>query len=139
MLRAPQEKFVFADLDRSDRVLEGFRTRWKQARSDPAHLAWSRAVNSTDLADVKEALSEVRSHLPTGPLFLFRAHSQWCGAVVVRLDQIVDHAFELLELDQEDVIACDEAGSSGLALEYVSDGSRTAHYELFAWLEARRA
>jgi len=134
ILKAPEGAIAFADLERSDRVLAEFRNRWREARSKDGPLEWHLDLTAEAQFPVQEALEEVRSRLPQGPLLLFRAQSEWCGAVLLTLNEIVNHAFELLELDQEDIIATDEPGTCGLTIQFVTDGAPVGHYEVFAWL-----
>lgn len=54
---------------------------------------------------------------------------------MVQGSQLLDHFSELIELDQESVIAADRAGCHGLIVEHVTDptGAGAPSFRLLAW------
>jgi hypothetical protein len=71
-------------------------------------------------------------------MFLFRAGSEYCGAVETTGEEILESAFELITLDQEDLLASNETGSCGVLLEYYMAKYVTgpvAEYRLLVWGE----
>jgi len=83
-------------------------------------------------------LQELRGLLTDEPMVLFRSVSEYCGAIETHTGEVLDRAFQLVSLDQEDLIAVNHEVSKGIMLSLDTDKYITGDvvvYELIMWGE----
>jgi len=134
-LGKPTDAIGFVDLERTDSAFERLLVRRQSLEERTAWADLLVHVRAERVEPVRHGLQAL-AHALTGELMLLhRALSEFCGAVEVEGDDLIAHAFELLELDQEGVTASRESGDAGLILEHVTDpiGSGIPTYRLLGW------
>lgn len=93
------------------------------------------SIEGTCRSTVLEYIAERRGDLPVHEeLLLF--HPSWyaCGAVKIDIGEALDAAERLVRLDQEDLLACNTAGTVGLVFEWFYDNPRgETMYRFLAW------
>lgn len=125
----------FLDLLKTDAALNAFSERRQALETGAAWAEIFVILRASSQKAVGFGLDALRDHLGDQKLLLHRGASELCGAVELRGTDILDHVFQLIELDQESVLAADEDGDSGLVVEYVIDpiGVGTPTFKLLGW------
>ncbi len=94
-------------------------------------------LSTTDWSTVEAELLRARGVLPGDcGWLLLRALSGVCGAVHVSLENVIDRASHLVELDQEDLLCIDEDRTAGVVLTHTAQrrwDDAEAGYELVVW------
>ncbi len=70
-----------------------------------------------DKDKIVSTLNRLRQEMPDRKMIMFKALSEYCGAVKVGLHDILDHAFNLISED-EDITAYSEDGSMYLLFDW---------------------
>ena len=137
VLRSPAETIVFADLDSTDSLWRMFEAKQQECEAKTIGCL-KKTWPVSELKDLKEAIARLAAVTPEKELFLFRSTSEYCGAIKITSKKLLEHAFELISLDQEDLMASNEDVSYGIVLSYVTDWTEAGSaeiYELLVWGE----
>jgi hypothetical protein len=136
--REPTELEV-VDLAATDDCWARFRQKWTAVREGRVAVRFVSEEVTSDRAQARRWLDEVAVHLPDVLIYLHLSLSPWCGAIESRTSEILRSVLDLVQLDQEDVFACDVEARVGLVVEYVTDhlpsSGPQANYWLLAWNE----
>jgi hypothetical protein len=92
----------------------------------------------SQLDELRSFLHHLRGILPNEALILFRSASEFCGAIGTDTQEVLDHALQLVSLDQEDLIAVNRDVTNGTMLSLDTDKYITGDvvvYELIIWGE----
>jgi hypothetical protein len=109
-----------ADLEATDRIWEAFTTSHHEAGQGITTKSWPTGV----FVEAKEYVDELDRQTPDLPMFLFRPFlSEYCGALMTTSHQIFNHAFDLIRLDDDDIMASSEDGISGIIISYSTQKS----------------
>ena len=101
-------------------------------------LCFRRSWSNFEQDHLKKLLFCLKGELASTNLILFRPYSEFCGAVVINSEYLLDRALKLTSLDQDEMISCNEDCSFGLVLSYdveKLDSGNDARYELLVWGE----
>lgn len=136
-LNRPAASFALLDLERTDEVRDALR-RARQSSRASGDAAFRRTWPAGEVEEVRRALATLRERAPECRLYLFRALSDDCGAVETTSSEVLDNAFRLVGLDQEEVVAVNDDASYYLGLGYNTDHLKTGLvevYDLLVWGE----
>lgn len=121
----PATDAALAELLRSREALEAGR-------------AWAEVVvnmRARCRSTVGFGLHALREPLGDATLLLHRGASEYCGAVEVSGRDVLERAFQLIDLDQESALAADRSGRNGVIIEHVTEpiGAGPAIFRLIGW------
>lgn len=116
-IERPVEASELISLEESQRLRKMLDEQRALVSSPGPILGWRLLVETADESEIRLELGVVQARFPEQPYALFRALSTECGAVALRLSEIIRHASSLSSLDQEDLWAIDMEGRTGLILE----------------------
>ena len=141
-LKRPRECIALLDLETTDHVWETYRNRFHQCL-DGRTACFQKQCPATKVQDVASVLAQLKNRLTNLQIFLLRIDSEFCGAVECTINEILENAFELVSLDQEELRACDKEGRCGLFFEYYTERYSSGCVEEYRvilwgdeWLEA---
>lgn len=129
-LNRPRDSIDLVDLPETDSAFEQFALGRMAAEQGLSSTALQ--VKSAQWQEIHDALCATRSQLPDLPVLLFRSESQWCGAVHATFHEVLGHAQNLLEVDQEDVLAATADGRCGMFLSATGSAGEV-QYCLVVW------
>jgi len=135
VLNKPKGSIQLLDLDKTDELWEAYINR-RQSRINDTAVTFRRTWVANDIEEVRRLINKLRDGVVDRPIFLFRALSEYCGAIETTSKEIFEHAFQLISLDQEDLIAVNNDMSLGVLFSYSTDWlekSSVEVYELFVW------
>jgi hypothetical protein len=123
-----------ASWEDSDATYTVFEREWATARAGRGRPEVLSHLGRCRLTMVKY-IAEHRGDLPAhGELLLFLPQWHACGAVKIDVGEALDDAERLVRLDQQDLLACNSAGTVGVVLEWFYDGPRgETMYRFLAW------
>jgi hypothetical protein len=134
-LNADPASIHVAELDVTDRVwlaIQQERAARRAAADQTVRGSWP----SDDCEELRHLAERLRGQV-VDVLFLFRALSQDCGAVMLNARDLFDHLFDLVNPDQEEVLASVEGGTCGIHLsldtERLPGRPSRKVYELELW------
>lgn len=129
-LGRPEESIRLLDLLHTDTLRQAFRNELnlRRAGSKPIYVGRWPAEQAEGVIRI---LCQIKLHMQDQPMVLFRALSDYCGAVESSSSEILANAFRLVTLDQEDLITVSQNLTYGLMLEYYTDYSTTGTNEVY--------
>jgi hypothetical protein len=134
-LERSEASIRLADLELTDRALATLLAHREALRSGAATAAFMIEMRTPSYEALSHGLRAARESLGIKPLLLHRGLSELCGAIHVQATEILAHVQTLVELDQEMILAGNEAANVGVVVEYVTDpisvGAPT--FFLLAW------
>jgi hypothetical protein len=137
-LDQPAESIRITNLAEMRPVWEAFvKSSGASLRGEVASV--DRTWPTEDLASVEAYLRGVEATAADIPMYLFRALSPRCGAVLASSKEILRRALDLVSLDQEDLMASSEDAAQGIILIHRSEPGGTGNstvYELQIWGDA---
>jgi hypothetical protein len=125
-LKKQEEDITFLSLEAMGQYLAQTRSASLKARRDHSVLRCIWPVDQVER--VKRLIDDLAARMPDQPMLLFGALREYCGLAKTGLGEILQNAFDLVELDQEDILAWNEDGTLGLlfyhSTEWGDAGSR---------------
>lgn len=120
-----------ADLEATDEAWSAFTSSWKEYKEKDTDIVL-KTWGVEDLLEARGYLDKVRAQVPDTPVFLFRPFlSEYCGAIETSSHQILHHAFDLVELDDNDVFASSLNGRSGIVVSYSTQRGIAESYQMY--------
>jgi hypothetical protein len=116
-LGAASKSVRVAELDLTDQVWTAIE-RGRSSRQSGVVPTFKGSWSSESYEGLREIAQALRGNVPSESVFLFRALSRDCGAVILDSRQLFEHLFKLVTLGQEDVLAAIEGGTPGLHLSF---------------------
>lgn len=134
-LGRPQESIRTLDLEQTDALRDLF----DKARNNCMNVSldcFLKRWHESEVNGLKQIIADLRNQSPNTRLFLFRPWSEYCGAVETSSKEVLDRAFHLISLDQDELMATNDDASVGINLSYDTNKYETGNtyvYELITW------
>jgi hypothetical protein len=125
------------DLAQTDQLWATYRDRLAKC-STGSLPCFRKSWLAAEIEDVRNTTLGLAKRVPDIQMFIFRAVSEYCGAIKTTSKEILENALQLVSLDQEDLMASDEFASCGLLFEYYATrypNQRAEEYSLLIWGE----
>lgn len=138
-LGRPAATVELLELDAADPLRERCTAVLEGLHRGEVRAAAHHAFETTDPRELKARVDAILREFPAVPLYLFRHDAQYFGAVITSADEILARLLDLVVLDDEDMIACDESTTCGVHVQYVSEPAAegtTPTYIVDAWVGA---
>jgi hypothetical protein len=110
----------FVDLETTDDIFRSFEAISDAARAGST-LIWERTWKESEIDTLKNTLTILSERVPDLPMYLHRRASECCGAVESSTKELFRYALNLIELDDEDLIAVTSDRSSVIYLTHISE------------------
>lgn len=95
------------------------------------------AFVASDVREVAHRLTSLTGDVSNREMYLLHRDSEYCGAVITTLREILDRAAELIPVEGDDVVAQSPDGLVGLVIDYVSEPPQyTPEFVVRFWLDA---
>jgi hypothetical protein len=135
-LQRDKKTIELADLETTDRVRHAFAEKFTELDRYGQRTGLRHNVRTFHRNEVQTAIDELRETAANEELFLFRSESNITGAVRTTLHEALDHAFDLVTLRGDDLIAADEGAQTAVYLEHFRDSPEDdPEYWLVYWQE----
>ncbi|MDY7078146.1 MAG: hypothetical protein SXV54_14620 [Chloroflexota bacterium] len=116
-LKRPKEDILLLDVEKTFELLESYKALPPIGSGDDEFVfekVW--AVDQVEQA--KRFISNLKDRMPHRQMFLFRRLSEYCGAVIIDLDDLLQNAFQLIGLDQEHIVARSDDGTFSIIFDH---------------------
>lgn len=137
-----QNTIRLLDLEQTDTLEEMLEAKRKACLS-ASMICFQETWSNEEVNSLRQLILSLRGRLPAIEMVLFTSKSEYCGAVQTSSSEILERAFYLISLDQDELVAFSEDASTGIILSYDTDKHETGNEEVYellvwgdAWLEA---
>jgi hypothetical protein len=137
ILDKPKQAVQLLDLEETDSFLEAFEFEL-DSRRKRLKPAFQRSWRSNESEELQKFLNKLRKQGLNRRMILFTSLSEYCGAVEIMSHEVLEHALQLISLDQEEVLAMTYDSSYGIVLGYNTERiekDSVEMYDLLIWGE----
>lgn len=105
----------------------------RESRPNADKAIFRRSWPADRLRDVERIIDRLKVRLPERRIYLFRALSDYLGAVETTSTEVLTSAFALIDIDQEDLWVASADGLEGMLLSWSTDWTRQDPWRSTTW------